>query len=209
MLKLSLVSSFLLAVALSGCATVSMVPGVSTVQTSISDEQSALRANADMFSEKAKARGWISPSRGLFNIARILVDGQSGQSDAPARAYADFIGAQTRSHEEVLATVLADGKDARLALASVTAEASGFLSGEAGSNVETARRDLISYERVLVQAQQTRRSFAQAVAIAGLADTGEMREMFAALDAEIDSARALAGKLASQHAGRDRSEAVS
>jgi len=205
-----LVSSFVLMAALTGCATVSVVPGVSTVETGISQEQSALRDAATLFTEKATTRGWINPSRGLFNLARVLVDGQDAdKSQAEAQTYAGFIGASERERQSVLATVLTDGKDAELALTKVSAEASTLLAIDLEDRTRTARKDLISYERVLVQAGQARRAFADALGQAGLETNPDAVNMLASLDAEIETARSLAGKLANEYAGRTVSGAVS
>jgi len=60
-----------------------------------------------------------------------------------------------------------------------------------------------------VQAQQTRRSFMEAVEIAEMADTSGMKAAFANFDREIDNARQLADKLAAEYASRDTHPAVS
>lgn len=205
-----LVSGLAFMAALSACATVSVVPGVSTVETKVSQEQSALRDAATSFTEKASARGWINPSSGLFNLARVLVDGQDADKDqADAHTYAGFIGATERDAQAVLATVLTDGKDAKAALTSVSAEASTLLAIDLKDRTRAARKDLISYERVLVQAGQARRAFADALGQAGLETHADAIKMLESLDGEIETARGLAGKLATEYAGRAASGAVS
>jgi len=208
MLKRSVFSSIILLAALSGCATVSVVPGVSTVETDISQEQSALRDAAMLFTEKATTRGWINPSKGLFNLARVLVDGQNDHQDqAETQTYSSFIGAGVRDEQAVLTTVLTDGKDAQSALSKVTTEAVNMLATDLDDRPRASRKDLISYERILVQAQQSRRAFTNALGHTGL--EADAVNMLASLDAEIDTARAIAGKLATEYAGRTVSGAVS
>jgi len=205
-----LVSGLALVAALSACTTVSVVPGVSTVETGISSEQSALRDAATQFTEKAKTRGWINPSSGLFNLARVLVDGQDdNKGKAQAHTYAGFIGAAERDAQAVLATVLTDGKDAEIALSNVSAEASALLAIDLKDRSRTARKDLISYERILVQAGQARRAFADALGQAGLETNADAIKMLESLDGEIETARSLAGRLATEYAGRTVSGAVS
>jgi len=206
----SLVSGFVFIAALTGCATVSVVPGVSTVETGISQEQSALRDAATLFTEKATTRGWINPSNGLLNLARVLVDGQDeDKSEAEVQTYAGFIGASERDKQAVLATVLTDGKDAAIALSNVSAEASTLLTIDLEDRTRTARKDLISFERVLVQASQARRAFVDALGQAGLEANVDAVSMLVSLDAEIETARGLARKLANEYAARSFSGAVS
>ena len=206
----SLASGFVFIAALTGCATVSVVPGVSAVETGISQEQSALRDAATLFTKKATTRDWINPSNGLLNFARVLVDGQDkDKREAEVQTYAGFIGASERDKQAVLATVLTDGKDAARAMSKVSAEANTLLTIDLEDRTRTARKDLISFERVLVQAGQARRAFADALGQAGLESNVDAVNMLVNLDAEIETARGLARKLANEYAGRYLSGAVS
>ena len=202
MIPRSVLTALALVLVVPGCATVSVLPTSSTVETSVSVEQSALRTAAISFNETAVSRGWISESRGFFDLAQVLFEGKS-DTERGEHSYASLIGADVRSAKEVEATLITDATDAAQALASVSDVADDFLNNRSDQNVKTAREDLVSFERTLVQAQQTRRSFMEAITIAGLSDTAGMKTAFGNFDREIDTARQLADRLATEYAGRD------
>jgi len=204
----SVLTALVLTLVLPGCATVSVLPSTSTVETSVSVEQSALRKAALSFNETAVSRGWISEARGFFDLAQVLFEGKS-DDEVDTKTYAKLIGADMRAADEVEATLITDATDAAEALSSVSVEANAFLTARADQNITAAREDLVSFERALVQAQQTRRSFMEAVKIAELVDTPEMMAAFTRFDSEIDKARQLADQLATEYASRDTRPAVS
>lgn len=205
MLKRNVLTSLCLIMALSSCATISVVPGVTGETVSLTQRQTSLRLAAANFNDMAAARGWISQSNGLIDLAGILVD---GRSDEIKTTYADLIGADIRLQEEVSATLIADARDAATALAGVSIEAEAFIKNRR-ADTYTMRDDLMSFERALVQAQQTRRTFMEAFGIAKLNRTPRIQLTFDRFDSEIDRARALADQLAAEYAQRDRAESVS
>lgn len=210
MLKRSVFASAALAFFLSGCATVSVMPTTSTVKASMTAEQSDLRQAALSFSQTAVSRGWISQSRGFMDIASVLIDGKSIEADDNKKStYAGLIGADMRAAAEVEATLIADANDAALALAAVSKQADAFLASRVDAQVRTVRADLVCFERTLVQAQQTRRAFIIAAEIAQLDNTGHLQAVFARLDSEIDKARTLADRLATEYSRRETVASVS
>lgn len=208
MIPRSVLTALALVLVVPGCATVSVLPTTSTVETNVSVEQSALRTAAISFNETAVSRGWISETRGFFDLAQVLFEGKS-DTTVVEKSYASLIGADVRSAKEVEATITTDANDAAEALASISDVADEFLHSRVDQNIKTAREDLVSFERTLVQAQQTRRSFMEAFEIAGLTDTAGMKAAFANFDREIDAARQLADKLATEYASRGTGLAVS
>lgn len=209
MLKRSILSLAVLALSLGGCATVTMVPGTTIVEANVSDEQSALREAALSFGETAQARGWITQSRGFFDLARVLVDGQTKAGANDEMTYIELIGAQTRPADAVARAISVDARDAATALNEVSQAARDFLAIQIQARDPAARADLVSFERSLVQAQQARRSFAQAVNVSAIIADETLAIELSRFDAEIDQARSIADQLSTEYSQRDVSGAVS
>jgi hypothetical protein len=208
MLVRSVLTSLGLALALGACATVSVIPGTSTVETGITQKQSNLRLAAVAFNEAAVNRGWINESLGFVDLARVLVDGKSSVQ-AESKTYASLIGADVRASEDIIATLLTDVSDSKDALSLVSTEADTFLTGRTAIDARTAREDLVSFERALVQAQRSRRAFIEAMSISGVDETSELTTAFEALDHELTRARDLADRMATEYSQRDTSISVS
>lgn len=203
MLKRSLPVVLVLAMSLSACATVSVLPGTAVVETPVSEEQSTLRNASTAFGETAVSRGWVTQTRGMFDLARVLVDGQDAEEDTPGQTYAELIGVNVRSAEDVAVTVSTDAKDAAAALSNVSSAATEFLAADSETRQTTSRSDLVSFERALVQAQQTRRVFAEAITVADIVDVDMVNTALALFDKEIDAAREIADALAVEYSSRD------
>ena len=208
MLVRSVLTSLGLALALSACATVSVVPGTSTVETGITQKQSSLRLAAVAFNETAVARGWINESLGFVDLARVLVDGKTN-TQAEEKTYASLIGADVRPTDEIIATLITDVSDAETALSLVSDEADAFFTGRTEIDTRTAREDLVSFERALVQAQRSRRAFIEAMSVAGISETADLAGAFESLDLEVARARDLADQMAAEYSRRDTSTSVS
>lgn len=208
MLKCRVLAGFTLAACLAGCTTISVLPGSSTVETTLSAEQSSLRQAATVFNDMATSRGWITTSGGLFGMARVLVDGQD-EANPRQNSYADLIGAEERNQDEVATTLITDAGDAASALSEVSIEAHAFLEVPRANRDATKRSDLISFERALVQAQQTRRSFVEAASAADLVRNTQVNVAMTRLDMKIDEARLIADQLANEYSGRAIDGAVS
>lgn len=202
MVRKSFVVLSLVATVLTGCATVSVVPGDTVSIAPATQQQTALRDASDRFGELAGSRGWITKSNGLFDLARMLSEGQSGEAEVIEATYADMIGVGVRSPEEIMRALASDALDASAALSGVTGLALQVVSDNAGK--DAARADVMAYERVLVNAQKCRRTFLSAATQTGAVPPAMTEAAFAAFDAEIDRARDVADQLAANYSGRDR-----
>jgi len=196
--------SFVLGVLLipvAGCATVSMIPGETTVEAGMTAEQSSLREASDAFCETAHAEGWALNSNGLANLATLLMHGQNAVQ-ANEASYLETIGAETAAPSTVIETIARDASEARLGLARVTAEALVLLSDPA---IETARADVTSFERALVRAQRANRNFTSAFETVAerTSETQLADSALAAFEDEIDDARRVADDLAARYASID------
>ena len=181
------------------CATVSMMPGETTVESGLSHNQSALRKVSAEYSDSAAEQGWVEASGGLAGFADMLIN---GRGDAPDD-YATRIGAATNAPAIVLSRISADSEAARTGLASVSQEAKAVLNSAAAD--AATRTDVMSYERALVRAQTAYRNFQSALST--VAARSDMDMDTAPVDAElsdfadtIDSARKTADKLADKYA---------
>jgi len=182
--------------ALSACATVSMIPGEVTVETSLTPEQSSLRAASDAYCDTLETNGWVSASNGLAGFAAVLLHGQSGETDISA-AYLEAL--QDLEAGARMAQIAADAEDARSGLSAVTDEAEGVLES---AGEEMARRDVTSFERALVRAQRASRTFAKArdTLAAEPGPTAAAEEAIERFRSEIDRARSVADDLAARYA---------
>ena len=193
----SVLSGVLLAMA-TGCATVSMVSGETTVETFMTAEQSALRTASDAYCETAHEKGWAVNSNGLANLTAMLMHGDNAVERSEA-SYSDQIGVVTASTTGLVETIARDADAARLGLISVTDEARSVLS-EAGT--ETARADVTSFERALVRAQRAHRNFTAALEQVSerTSDIDLASDAISRFGAEIDKARRVADDLAARYA---------
>jgi hypothetical protein len=183
---------------LAGCATVSVVPGETTVETSLSQSQSALRLASDAYCDLLAEKGWTEADRGVLGFASTLLRGRSTESQA---VYADLIGADTRAPALVLGRISADSEMARTGLEAVTREARDTLAGVSAKG--SGRGDVMSYERALVRAQMAHRSFSEALdAVSGRADLdiAPVTQELSRFADTIDDARRLADRLADRYA---------
>jgi hypothetical protein len=191
---------------LAGCATVSVVPAEATVETGLSQSQSALRDAAGAYSERAVEAGWILETGGLASLADTLMNGKDETQPTPAD-YPALIGASTQAPSLVLARISRDAAEARSGLANVTKEARVVL--EAGGKNAANRNDVMSYERALVRAQMAHRNFIIALEeVSARPDfDANAAPVDAALDAmasTIDTARITADSLADRYAKTGR-----
>ena len=190
---------------LAGCATVSMVPGEMSVETSLTQSQSALRKVSADYCADAVKNGWIEATGGLAAFASTLINGKS--NDGEARDYASRIGAKSDAPSLVLARIVSDAQAARTGLADVSREARDVL--ESGDENSANRADVMSYERALVRAQMAYRNFQGAL---GQVTTRQDMDMdIAPVDRElksfadtIDDARETADGLADKYASLGR-----
>lgn len=184
---------------LGGCATVSMVPGETTVESGLSHNQSALRKVSAEYADRATEEGWVEASGGLAGFADMLINGRGETPDD----YATRIGADTNAPAIVLSRISADSEAARTGLASVSVEAKAVLNSATAD--AASRTDVMSYERALVRAQTAYRNFQ--TALGQVSARADMDMDTAPVDAEladfantIDSARDTADQLADKYA---------
>jgi hypothetical protein len=184
---------------LAGCATVSVVPGEATVETSLSQSQSELRRAALAYGDAVVAAGWVDEASGLATLADTLMHGRIEDADAHGY-YATRIEADTKAPALVLGRIMTDSRAARTGLEQVTVEASSVLrsADEQASN----RGDVMSFERALIRAQMAHRGFQEALdLVAGRADldVSPIAAEIEALAGEIDEARRVADQLAARY----------
>ena len=190
---------------LAGCATVSMVSGETSVETSLTQSQSALRKVSAEYCTDAVKKGWIEATGGLAGFASTLIN---GKSDDETRDYASRIGAKSDAPSLVLARIVSDARAARTGLADVSREARDVL--ETGGQDSATRADVMSYERALVRAQMAYRNFQGA--LGDVTSRSDMDMDIAPVDRElksfadtIDDARDTADGLADKYASLSRS----
>ncbi len=192
------------------CATVSMVPGQAVVETSTTAEQTSLRNICNAYVKQAKAEHWVTPTAGILGLAKVLIDGAPGKGHRH-RNYADIIEADTADVTILHARLLTDIGAARIGLESVNAEAISFIATSTATK-SSLRKDVVSFESVLVTAQKSRRNFTKAISVlAKRSDTSlaEIDASLAAFDAAIDNSRDTADRLANVHASTPSYTAVS
>ena len=186
---------------LAGCATVSVVPGETTVETALTKSQSALRKTSDAYCDHLAAKGWAGADKGLAGFADLLIRGRSA-SEETLPAYASEIGAASRAPVLVLARISADSESARKGLEDVTLEARDVLGNARGD--ASNRNDVIAYERALVRAQMAHRNFQDALEIVSARADMDVSPVEAELGdfaASIDEARRVADDLAERYTG--------
>lgn len=186
---------------LAGCATVSVVPGETTVETALTKSQSALRKTSDAYCDHLAAKGWAEADKGLAGFADLLIRGRSA-SEQTLPAYASEIGAASRAPVLVLARISADSESARKGLEDVTLEARDVLGNARGD--ASNRNDVIAYERALVRAQMAHRNFQDALEIVSARADMDVSPVEAELGdfaASIDEARRVADDLAERYTG--------
>ncbi|MEM9667620.1 MAG: hypothetical protein AAF950_01740 [Pseudomonadota bacterium] len=177
----------IIALGISGCATVTEFRGEEVAIVSLTEEQSALRVATSDFGEAAEARGWITQSSGLLDLASLLVDGQAQTS---GQSYSELIGVGMRPVDEVMRTIGADATDAAGHLSLISGMAQTMLLDDSESRV--TRADLMAFEQVLVKARKCRNSFSRAELDVGAAMIPTAQSALDAFDAEIMRAHTLA-----------------
>ena len=205
MLKSSICVMIVAGLSLGGCATVAVIPGAAPAEQVVSIQQSSLRSAASDFSEQATERGWIKRERGFMQFARTLAHGSNSIADdeTAAKSYSELIGVAERDPESVVKSLSSDINDASALLAALSQEAQAFLTTAQTERNVTARGDLVSFERTLVQAQTARRTFSDVLTQLDTADITAADAAMTKLDRQIDRARLIADQLAREYATRN------
>jgi hypothetical protein len=186
---------------LAGCATVSVVPGEATVETSLTKSQSELRQASNAYCDEVVEAGWVEEADGLASLADTLMHGKTEVAGAQG-FYATRIGASTKAPALVLARIITDSQSARRGLAEVTAEAESVL--RSGDKNASNRGDVMSYERALVRAQMAHRGFQEALDLVAVRADMDVQPIVSEIEAfavMIDDARITADKLADRYVG--------
>ena len=199
----NMVLSLISVVAVSGCATVSMIPGTAVIEPKLSAEQSDLRIASDAFVQTAEDENWVQPTSGIVELAKVLMDGVSSD-EKRADSYIDQIEIDLVGAEAQLVEIDADIRSATISLTGIVSEAEAFVAQPTA--VDTIRRsDVMSFETSLVTAKQARSSVVEAlliVAAKGSFDLDSAQMALTDLDHAINDARKMADVLADLRAGR-------
>jgi hypothetical protein len=183
-----------------------MTPGTGTVVAEATESQTALRTASDAYCDNTEEKGWVAKAGNLFGLARLLMHGDRDGGVSAAPEYAEQIGAGTVESSIVFTRIARDADAARRGLAAVSAEARTLLATDEAGIAD--RTDVMSYERALVNAQKSYRSFAEAADIASsevMTTPAETDDALTGLATEIDDARVTADQLANQYASLTRS----
>jgi hypothetical protein len=186
---------------LAGCATVSVVPGEATVETSLTKSQSELRLASNAYCDEVVSAGWVEEADGLASLADTLMHGKT-EIAGGAGYYATRVGAETKAPALVLARIVSDSQDARRGLADVTVEAETVLKSR--DKNASNRGDVMSYERALVRAQMAYRGFQEALDLVSARADMDVQPVVSEVESfalMIDDARLIADRLADRYVG--------
>lgn len=205
-MKAFIISCLLSVGTLSGCATVSMIPGQTIIETSLTTEQSALRAHSDAYVKMAETSRWVPPNPDFWDFARMLATGDA-QPNAP-KTYAEHVFEIPYDPAQVGFAIAADIDQAKSGLLELIEQAEIVLADQ--SKELSLRADTYSFESALVIAQKARRQFDEAVYLLNkqsASSIAEFTEHFGAFDAVIERAQTTADALAMRAAGETDAEA--
>lgn len=203
----SVIISMLLAVSLSGCATVSMVASEAIVETDLTAKESSLRKVSSAYTDLAERKNWIEENKGLLGFARVLMNGASDDDADIQATYLDQVQAQSETPAEQAEFIRTDIEGAAHGLDVATMEVEKLFGVK--RKAKALRADLVSYESALVTAKKARRTFISALTDIEMADANPTTYALAQLDVSIDAASDAADKLADYAADRKRIEAAS
>lgn len=193
------------ALALSGCASVSIYPTQSS-SVAVETEPSPLFTATEAFSALAEAEGWVAPSKGLLQAAQSIFDGKPIEGNAAA-SYADRIGLGEAAPEMVMGRLAGDAQRVQSELGQINLLARQMLDDQ---DAEVRRADVASYEKSLVWAQRAHRMLASTtdkVLRQSAVPSADVDNALGGLAEEIDRTRKLADALATRFAGLSRSAA--
>lgn len=203
----SVLFSVILASGLGGCATVSMVASEATVETNLTAQESSLSKVANAYTDQAERRNWVQASKGLFDFARVLMDGAKDDGSKSDQSYIDQVERQSDDVAAQIEFIRADIESAAHGLDVATMEVEKLFGADVPA--KALRADLVSYEGALVTAKQARRTFITVLSDLEMDDANSTTYALAEFDASIDSARDAADKLADYAANRKAADAAS
>lgn len=188
------------------CTTVSVIPQQANVKTAtVETAQSDLRLASNAYCEEAVERGWIAEGASWTEMARVLIDGRDAEQASPeAPNYADVLVMRAAHGVDPVAILVKDTQDAETGLAKLSDQVDDLLRENPDRKLQ--RADVTSYERALVHAQKSRRSFHEAAMVITADTTAPLPQSaevaFASYDQEIDRARRTANRIADLYAER-------
>lgn len=190
---------------LSACATVSVVPKEAKVKTAAAQtQQSELRQASQAYVQQTVERGWIVAGPGWTEMAMVLLNGRDETAEKPTDLkYADRLMLKAEHGADPVEILVTDTKDASSGLAALTDEVETLLAKTKSDKLE--RADVTSYERALVHAQKSRKSFIEAAgSIQKMYGKSSEQAELALTDyeGEIDRARRTANRIADVYAQR-------
>ena len=197
------------ALALSGCATVSMVSQEAVVETEATAVQSDVNKSARAFEDLAETEGWVSGGGGLAGLADMLFgsDDDGARKENASTTYAERVSAGSAEPASVYDAIASDADKAAKSLTELEQLANELL--KAG---DVRRTDLISFEGALVTAQKSYRSFSEATGLTeergndGIERAEDALKDFAGV---IDAARRSADDMANAYSVSSGNKATS
>ena len=188
-----ILSSFLL----TACATVSMVPAKIMVESNFAPSQTRLVEVCDAYNRRAVSAGWVAPPQGLFDFARVLMDGAPQEAASPDD-YVSTLDFANNDAETLYIRVASDIDRARDGLQIVIGEAE-ILSETDDVPPGQLRSSIISFESALITGQKSRRSFIQSLemidAMEAGGDAAIAEVSLSSLEVVLDEARETADML--------------
>jgi hypothetical protein len=185
--------------ALTACATVSIYPSQSSGAASVEKTKSALQIRSQAFCDLAEAEHWVKRSPGLLQAAQSIFDGKPVEGEG-AKGYAERRSLSTIAPDTAIGAIAEDARRAREELATLNAVARQALDN---ASVPVVRDDIATFEKSLVWAQRSHRTFAAATdSVLRLAAVSSVDadNALALLAEELDRTRKLADVLAARFA---------
>lgn len=197
------ISSLLAVGALSGCATISMVPGQAVIETTLMAEQSELRELSNAYVKTAETSHWVAPNPDLWAFARMLANGSALQKTP--KTYAERVLSTPNDAAQMRLVIATDINMAQSGLTELIDQAEALLSSDVKDT--SLRTETYSFESALVTAQKARRNFNEAAYLLEKTSDGTeaaLASHFATFDDVIARAQTTADALAAR--GADPSE---
>ena len=194
-----LISALLAMSALSGCATISMVPGHTVIETTLVAEQSELRELSNDYVEMAETSHWVAPNPDFWAFAKMLANGRALQKTP--KTYAERVLSASEDASEIRLVIATDIGLAQSGLTELIDQAEVLLASDSADS--SLRTETYSFESALVTAQKARRNFSEAAYLLEKTSDGTeaaLASYFAAFDDVIARAQMTADALAARGA---------
>ena len=187
------------ALAVGGCATVSVYESADLAEVAQSGNQTDLALRAETFHDRAEQSGWTQKEEGLAFLSGVF-----GQTGADSKAYWQRIGAETNAPQSVQAKISADLAEAHLLLRDVNVVAAQMVQdphfeNSQGTKMGLTKTDVGRLESVLISARRVRVALAEALSKANERTSRKWEAVteFNLMDNEIQTTARLTDELAS------------